>query len=190
MSSVEPRIRKLVTVTEEWLLEGGRQPKHATRLAAALAVVENPYAGRYVEDLSPLVDGMSPLGELLAQRVVDLLDGRVEAYGKGALVGENGELEHGSAIIHTLKFGNHFRHLARASALLPSAEKRGRVGASIDLALKHKDDHAVRSHHWTFEVGIPDAPRADEIVVICAAADGPRPQARIGAGPQDDGLPL
>lgn len=191
MSTVEPRIRKLLTVTEEWLFEGGRQPKHPTRLAAAMAVVENPYAGRYVEDLAPLVDGVSSmLGELLAQQVVDLLRGTVEAYGKGALVGEDGELEHGSAIIHTLKFGNHFRHLAKGSALLPSAEKRGGIGATIDLALKHKDDHSIRSHHWTFEVRVPDAPRADEIVVVCAAADGPRPQARIGVGPQDDGVPL
>lgn len=190
MSAVEPEIRKVLTVTEDWVLEGGRFPKHPTRLAAAMAVVRNPFAGRYVEDLSPLSDGLSPeLGAMLAQRVVDLLDGHVEAYGKGALVGEDGELEHGSALIHTLKFGNPFRALAKGSSLLPSAEKRGAVGAAIDLALKHIDDHSVRSHHWTFEVRVPDAPRADEIVVVCAAANGPRPQARIGAGPQDDDVP-
>lgn len=190
MSDIGLQIRKVVTVTEEWLNEGGRAPKHPTRLAAAMAVVTNPFAGRYVEDLSPLVDVISPpLSELLSRKVVDLLGGKVEAYGKGALVGEDGELEHGSAIIHTLKFGNPFRDLANGRALLPSAEKRGGIGASLDLALKHVDDHAVRSHHWTFEVRVPDAPRADEIVVISVGADGPRPQARIGAGPQDDDVP-
>lgn len=190
MSGAELQIRKVLTVTEEWLLEGGRVPKHPTTLAAAMAVVANPFAGRYVEDLSPLADGIAPaLGELLSQRVVGLLDGNVEAYGKGALVGEDGELEHGSAIIHTLKFGNPFRDLAKGTTLLPSAEKRGGIGATIDLALKHVDDHAVRSHHWTFEVRVPDAPRADEIVVVCVGASGPRPQARIGAGPQDDDVP-
>lgn len=191
MSVMELQIRKLLTTTEEWLQEGGREPKYRTRLAAAMAVITNPYAGRYVEDLSPMIDTIAPkLGEMLSERVVDLLDGTVEAYGKGALVGADGELEHGSAIIHTLKFGNPFRDLAKATSLLPSAEKRGGVGATLDLALKHIDDHAVRSHHWTFEVRVPDAPRADEIVVICVGATGPRPQARIGAGPQDDYVPL
>ena len=190
MSTVELQIRKILTTTEEWLQEGGRTPKHPTKLAAAMAVIANPYAGQYVEDLSPMIDAIAPkLGELLGARVVDLLDGTIESFGKGALVGEDGELEHGSAIIHTLKFGNPFRDLAKATSLLPSAEKRGGVGATLDLALKHIDDHAVRSHHWTFEVRVPDAPRADEIVVVCVGATGPRPQARIGAGPKDDDVP-
>lgn len=188
MTEPKLEIRKIITVTEEWCLEGGRRAKYPTRLAAAMAVIANPYVGRYVEDLSPMIDALAPdLGQMLGHRVMDLLGGKAEALGKGAIVGEDGELEHGSAIIHTLKFGNPFRDLASGRALLPSAEKRGGVGATIDLALKHKDDHSVRSHHWTFEVRVPDAPRAGEIVVICAGADGPRPQARIGAGPQDDG---
>lgn len=186
--STPPEIRKVVTVTEAYLVEGGRPADPVALLAAVGAVVRNPFAGRYVEDLSPLVDELSPeLGTLLGQRVVDLLDGRVEATGKGVLVGADGEIEHGSAVIHTLRFGDPFRKAAGARALLPSAEKRGAVGASLDLALKHKDDHGVRSHHWTFEVRVPDAPRADEMVVYCAGAATGRPHARIGAGPQDDG---
>ena len=184
---MEAEIRKIVTITETFVTEGGRPLERRPMLAAAGAIVRNPYVGQFVEDLSPLVDGISPeVGTLLGEMVVDLLDGPVEAYGKGALVGADGEIEHGSAIIHTLKFGDPFRKAASGTSLLPAAEKRGAVGAPLDLALKHKDDHAVRSHHWTFEVRIPDAPRADEIVVYCAAANAGRPHARIGAGPQDD----
>lgn len=186
---MEIEIRKVVTTVEAIHIEGSRPLDPPVRLAAAGAVVTNPLADQpFEEDLSALVDALSPpLGELLGKRVVDLLDGHVEAYGKGALVGADGELEHGSAIIHTLRFGDPFREAAKGTALLPAAEKRGAVGAPLDLALKHKDDHAVRSHHWTFEVRVPDAPRADEIVVYCAGADAGRPHARIGAGPQDDG---
>jgi hypothetical protein len=185
--SEELSVRKVATYVEDILTEGGREQAPPVRLAAALATIENPYAGRYVEDLGPLANEFAPaLGELLGRRAVEGLDGPVEAYGKGALVGENGEIEHGSAIIHTLHFGNPFRELAGGTALLPSAEKRGACGSSLDIALKHKDDHSVRSHHWTFEVRVPDAPRADEIVVVCAVAGGARPNARIGRGPQDE----
>jgi hypothetical protein len=181
-------IRKTVLIEETILIEGGRPLPEPIRLVAAGAVITNPLAGRpFEQDLSPLVEHLSPqLGALLGRTVVDRLGGHVEAYGKGALVGSEGELEHGSAVIHTLRFGDPFRDAASGTALLPAAEKRGAVGAPLDLALKHKDDHAVRSHHLTFEVRIPDAPRAGEIVVYCAASDGGRPHARIGAGPQDD----
>jgi hypothetical protein len=180
-------IRKLATYTEDFVREGGREQARPVRLAAAMAVVANPYADRYVEDLSPLVEELSPsLGELLGTTVTRTLGGEVEAYGKGALVGERGEIEHGSAIIHTLKFGDPFRELVGGTALLPSAEKRGACGAPLDLALKHKNDASIRSHHWTFEVRVPDAPHADEILVVCAGATGGRPNARIGSGPKDD----
>lgn len=181
-------IRKVVTTVEDVHREGGRPVDPPVRCVAVGAVIANPLAGRPFEgDLAAFVDALGPsLGHLLGGRVVELLDGRVEAYGKGALVGADGEVEHGSAIIHTLKFGNPFRSAAQGTALLPAAEKRGAIGASLDLAMKHKDDHAVRSHHMTFEVRIPDAPRADEIVVYCAGANAGRPHARIGAGPQDD----
>jgi hypothetical protein len=186
--AVGPVIRKLVTYTEDFLREGGREQTPPVRLAAAMAVIANPYAGRWVEDLSALANRFGPpLGELLGVRTIELLDGApVEAYGKGALVGERGDIEHGSAIIHTLRFGDPFRARAEGTALLPSAEKRGACGATLDLALKHKHDTSVRSHHWTFEVRVPDAPHADEILVVCAAASGGRPNARIGSGPADD----
>jgi hypothetical protein len=184
-------IRKLVTYVEDYLREGGREQRPPIRVAAAMAVVNNPLAGRYVEDLNdPLVEEYAPiLGGLLGPAAVAALGGAdVEAYGKGALVGAAGEIEHGSAIIHTLRFGNRFRDAANGTALLPSAEKRGGRGSGLDIALKHKHDHAVRSHHWTFEVRVPDAPRADEILVVCAAASSERPNARIGPGPQADSV--
>lgn len=187
---MQPEIRKLVTVVETIMVEGGRSVSPPIRLVAVGAVITNPLCGQpFQDDLSTFVDSLAPpLGELLGPPVVDLLDGRVEAYGKGVLVGSDGELEHGSAIIHTLKFGDRFREPAQGTTLLPAAEKRGGVGATLDIALKHKHDHAVRSHHLTFEVRIPDAPRANELVIYCAGSDGGRPHARIGAGPQDDAV--
>lgn len=183
-------VRKTAAYVEEITHEGGRPQDPPVRLAAAVAVVHNPYAGTYVDNLDLLLNDFAPtLGSLLGRRVVELLGGRVEAYGKGALVGERGEIEHGSAIIHTLRFGNPFRDVAQGTSLLPSAEKRGACGASLDLALKHKADASIRTHHWTFEVRVPDAPFADEILVACAGADGGRPNARIGLGPADDTLP-
>jgi hypothetical protein len=153
------------------------------RLAAAGAVVVNPLAGRYVEDLQPLMDEFcEPLGRLLTEQALAALGGgEVESYGKGALVGLDGEVEHGSAIIHNLRFGNHVREQVGGTSLLPSAEKCRPAGASLDLALKHKEDHTVRSHHQTFEVRVPDAPRSDEIVVWVALASAGRPLARLPA---------
>jgi hypothetical protein len=181
-------IRKTATYVEDYHREGGREQHPPVRLAAAIAVIRNPYAERYVADLGSFVDALAPgLGELLGPAVVTALGVEVEAYGKGALVGERGELEHGSAIIHTLKFGDPFRDAAGGTALLPSAEKRGACGSSLDVALKHKHDLALRSHHWTFEIRVPDAPRADEILVACAAASGARPNARIGDRPEQRG---
>lgn len=180
-------VRKTAVYIEEIAYEGGRRQDPPVRLAAAMAVVRNPYAGEYVEDLDVLINDFAPtLGQMLGDRVVELLDGQIEAYGKGALVGERGEIEHGSAIIHTLRFGNPFRDAAGGAALLPSAEKRGACGATLDLALKHKKDPSIRTHHWTFEIRIPDAPSATEIVVACAGASAGRPNARIGLGPDDD----
>jgi hypothetical protein len=183
-----PVIRKFATYVEDFLKEGGREQDPPVRLAAAMAVIANPYVGRYVEDLSLLANSFGPpLGELLGARAIAMLDGApVEAYGKGALVGERGEIEHGSAIIHTLRFGDPFRERAGGTSLLPSAEKRGPCGATLDLALKHKSDTSIRSHHWTFEVRMPDAPHADEILIVCGVASGGRPNARIGRGPADD----
>jgi hypothetical protein len=178
---MEGRVRKIVTVCEDVFVEGGRDVETPLRLVGAAAVIENPYAGRYVDDLSPLLDhycGM--LGPLLAERAVDLLDGaEVEAYGKGGLVGLDGEIEHISGILHNLGFGNPVRSAMKATSLLPSTEKRAAPGASIDVPLKHIHDHKVRSHHLTLEIRVPDAPRPDELVVAIACATGGRPFARL-----------
>ena len=174
-------LRKIVTVVEDVVREGGEPVAPSARMAAAGAVVENPFAGRFVADLQPLVERYcEPLGELLTLRVLDLLGAPAECVGKGALVGLDGDVEHGSAVIHNLRFGNEVRDAIEGTALLPAAEKRGAAGASLDLALKHKDDHTVRSHHQTFEVRVPDAPRADELVIWIAVASGGRPHARLG----------
>jgi Amino acid synthesis len=176
-------IRKIYVVVEEIRAEGGRAVREPVRSAAAGAVVVNPLAGRFEEDLSGLADTYcEPLGHLLAERALEALgDGEPEAYGKGALVGLAGELEHGSAIIHNLNFGNRVREPVGGESLLPAAEKRGVAGSTLDLPLKHKLDQTVRSHHQTLEVRIPDAPGDEEIVVWVAFATSGRPHARLPA---------
>ena len=175
-------LRKVVAVVEEVHAEGGRRVDPPVRIAAAAAVVANPFAGEWVDDLEPLIDRYcEPLGTMLTERALKLLGAEVEGYGKGALVGVDGEVEHGSAIIHNLRFGDRVRAPVEGSSLLPSAEKVGAPGAPLDLAIKHKADHSVRSHHQTFEVRIPDAPRADEIVIWVVLASSGRPQSRLGA---------
>ena len=177
----QARIRKLVSLCEEIIVEGGREARRPTRIAGAAAVIENPYAGRYVEDLTPLFDHYcGQLGRLLAERALLALGGEmVEAYGKGALVGLDGELEHASGILHNLAFGNPVRAAMAASSLLPSTEKRVGAGATLDIPLKHIDDHTVRSHHLTLEMRIGDAPRPDELVIALACSNSGRPHARL-----------
>lgn len=179
-------IRKIVTVVDETFIEGYKRVERPVRIAAAMAVIKNPYAGKYVHDLQPLIDTYSAqLGKLLPEKAIQALNitgKEVEAFGKGALVGLQGEMEHGSAIIHTLTFGNPFRQLCdNAQTLLPSAEKRGGAGASLDLAIKHKMDPKTRSHHMSFEVRIPDAPCQDEIVIVAVVTDSGRAHPRIGS---------
>jgi hypothetical protein len=177
------RLRKICVVVEEIRIEGGRPVGEPVSLVAAGAVVVNPLAGRFEEDLSGLTEVYcEPLGQLLTERAFAALGEREpEAYGKGALVGLGGEVEHGSAIIHNLRFGNRVRDPVGGESLLPSAEKRGPAGATLDLPLKHKRDHTVRSHHQTLEVRIADAPAEDEIVVWVALASSGRPHARLPA---------
>lgn len=174
-------VRKIVTIVEETHSEGGRPVDPPARVAVVLAVVENPWAGQgYVDDLAPGIDAYaSDLGKLLAPRVVEALGQQVEAYGKAAIVGIDGEIEHGSALIHTLKFGDHFRQAANATTLLPAVEKRAAAGTSFDVPLKHVTDATTRSHHQSVEVRVADAPRGDEIVIGLAAAAQGRPQARL-----------
>ena len=175
------KIRKIVTIVEETHSEGGRRVENPTRTAVVLAVIENPWAGQgFVEDLAPGIDEVAPqLGELLAPLVVEALGARVEAFGKAAIVGLDGEVEHGSALIHTLKFGDFFRKAAEATTLLPAVEKRAPAGCTFDIPLKHVTDATIRSHHQTVEVRVGDAPRADELIIGLAAAAQGRPQARL-----------
>jgi hypothetical protein len=174
-------VRKLTTLVEEVLREGGREVPEPTRVAVVAAVIRNPWAGRgFVEDLQPGIDATaSELGALLAPRAVEALERDVEAYGKAAIVGLASEIEHGSALIHTLAFGDHFRRAADATTLLPAVEKRAGAGTTFDIPLKHVHDATIRSHHQTIEVRIPDAPGPEEIVVALAAAGAGRPHARL-----------
>lgn len=177
------KLRKIVTVVEEIRMEGGRPVDPAARIAVVAAVIENPWAGQgFVEDLTDGIDATaSDLGALIAPRVIEALGGAPQAYGKAAIVGLDGEIEHGSALIHTLKFGDHFRKAASATTLLPAVEKRAPAGTLFDIPLKHITDATIRSHHQTVEVQIADAPHADEIVIALAAAAQGRPQQRLAA---------
>lgn len=176
-------IRKIVTVVEETLMEGGRDVSPPTRRAAAIAVIENPFAGKFVDNLDPLVAVGEELGELLATKAVTALGiegARAQSYGKAAAVGENGELEHAAAILHP-KMGAPVRKiLGKGAALIPSSKKRGGLGTVLDIPLGHKDAAFVRSHFDGMEVQINDAPRANEIMVAVAVTDSGRPLPRVG----------
>ncbi len=177
------KIRKIVTFVEELRTEMGRPIEPPTRRAAAVAVIENPFAGRYVEDLSDLIAIGEELGALLTERAVAALGipgDSAQSYGKAALVGENGELEHAAAILHP-KMGTPVRKaLGKGAALIPSSKKRGGPGAVLDVPLGHKDAAFVRSHFDGMEVRINDAPRANEILVAIAITDSGRPLPRVG----------
>ena len=176
-------IRKIVTVVEETLMEGGRNVSPPTRRAAAIAVIDNPFAGKFVDDLSPLIAIGEELGELLAGRAVAALGiegSKAQSYGKAAAVGENGELEHAAAILHPKMGAPVRRVLSKGAALIPSSKKRGGLGTVLDIPLGHKDAAFVRSHFDGMEVQINDAPRANEIMVAIAVTDSGRPLARVG----------
>src|SRR6476620_6393789 len=175
------KLRKIVTIVEEIRTEGGREVSPPAPVAVVAAVIENPWAGQgFVEDLAPGIDATaSDVGALLTPLVLEALEAPAEAYGKAAIVGLDGEIEYGSALIHTLKFGDHFRKAAQATTLLPAVEKRAAAGTVFDIPLKHITDATIRSHHQTIEVRVPDGPRADEIVIGLAAAAQGRPQARL-----------
>ena len=177
------KIRKILTIVEETHSEMGRAVAPPTRRAAAAAVIENPFAGRYVEDLAELMDIGEELGALLAERAVAALGisgPSAESYGKAAAVGENGELEHAAAILHP-KLGTPVRKvLGKGAALIPSSKKRGGLGTPLDIPLGHKDAAFVRSHFDGMEIRVNDAPRANEILVAVAVTDSGRPLPRVG----------
>lgn len=180
---MKAQIRKLVVIVDEVHSEQGQPVSPPTRRAAAVAVIANPFAGRFVQDLGELMDIGEELGGLLGDRAVAALGvapSAIESYGKAALVGENGELEHAAAILHP-KLGKPLRAaVEKGAALVPSSKKRGGLGTALDVPLGHKDAAFVRSHFDAMEVRINDAPRADEIVVAVAVTDSGRPLPRVG----------
>jgi hypothetical protein len=180
---MKAKIRKLLTVVDEVYREMDRAIEPPTRRAVALAVIENPFAGKYQEDLSDLMAIGEELGGLLTEKCVAALGiegGKAESFGKAAIVGEKGELEHAAAILHP-KMGTPVRKvLVKGPALIPSAKKMGGPGTAIDIPLGHKDAAFVRSHFDAIEARVPDAPRAGEIVVAIAITDSGRPLPRIG----------
>jgi Amino acid synthesis len=179
----QPEIRKLVVVVEETHGEAGQTIAPPTRKAAAIAVITNPFAHRNADDLEPLIAIGETLGGLLAARAVAALGvppSSIESYGKAAIVGDNGELEHAAAILHP-QMGKPVRAvLEKGAALIPSAKKMGAPGTPIDVPLGHKDAAFVRSHFDAIEVRVNDAPRANEILVAIAITDSGRPLPRIG----------
>jgi hypothetical protein len=185
---MKAKIRKIMTFVEETRREMDKTIEPATRRAAAAAVIENPFAGRYVEDLSELIEIGEELGALLTERAVVALGvpgPSAESYGKAAAVGENGELEHAAAVLHP-KLGTPVRRaLGKGAALIPSSKKRGGMGVTLDIPLGHKDAAYVRSHFDGMEIRVSDAPRANEILVAIALTDSGRPLARVGGLTKD-----
>ncbi|MEM8754169.1 MAG: amino acid synthesis family protein [Pseudomonadota bacterium] len=175
-------VRKIATMVEEVFHEGGPPSDPPLRRAAALAVIENPFAGRYEPDLQPFMDDLKPLGLDLARRLIDLLGGdpkAIESYGKGAIVGAGGEIEHG-ALWH-VPGGYAMREaLGGAKAIVPSAKKVGAMGARLDVPMTHVDASYVRSHFDAMEVGLNDAPRSGELLFALVMGTGPRVHARMG----------
>ena len=183
------KIRKIVTIVEDTLEEGSQEILPPARRAAAIAVVENPFAGIYQEDLEALMAIGEELGSLLGDKCVAALGvtpKAVQSYGKAALVGENGELEHAAAILHP-RLGKPLRSaVEKGAALVPSNKKRGGMGNPLDVPLGHKDAAYVRSHFDGMEVRINDAPKANEILVAIAVAESGRPLPRVGGLTHED----
>jgi len=182
-------IRKTLLHIENTLIEGGKEAAMPLKMIAAVAVINNPWAGRgFVENLSPEIQDIAPqLGDLLTNMIVEAAGSGdlVEGYGKAAVVGTNGEVEHGSALIHTLRFGNFYREAVGAKSYLAFTNTRGPANAPIMIPMMDKVDLGRRSHYLTYQFSIADAPAADEIVVALGASIGGRPHHRIGDRYQD-----
>ncbi|MHB8204220.1 MAG: amino acid synthesis family protein [Desulfomonilaceae bacterium] len=189
-------IRKICTIVEETHTEMGKNVTPPTKRAAAIAVIKNPFAGCYQENLSELIETGEKLGELLGKKALEALginSDRAESYGKGAIVGSQGELEHAAAILHP-KLGTPFREaLGGGKALIPSAKKIGGPGTELDVPVHYKDAAFVRSHFDAMPIRVQDAPRGNEIVVALVVTDSGRPLARVGGlkkeeAKKEDGL--
>ncbi|QBF32032.1 amino acid synthesis family protein [Thalassococcus sp. S3] len=174
-------IRKMQLIVEEVHHDGGPAPDTPRRLGAVLACVTNPFAGRYEPDLQPAMEDLKPLGHEMSMRLIAALGGKdaIDGYGKGAIVGEAGELEH-AALWH-VPGGYAMRGLlGQSNAIVPSCMKRGGIGARLDIPLGHINAAYVRSHFDGIEVGLPDGPKADEIVFALAMSCGGRVHSRMG----------
>lgn len=186
---MKAKIRKTQVIVETTHSDIGKPVEPATRKASALAVIENPFAGRYEEDLSELMDIGEELGGYLGKMCVEALGitpAQAESYGKAAIVGENGEWEHAAAILHP-KLGAPLRkEVEKGAALVPSVKKLGGQGTRIDVPLGHKDAAYVRSHFDGMEVGMADAPRSNEILVAISVTDSGRPFPRVGGLTTDE----
>lgn len=176
-------IRKIIVQVDETRIEMGQAVHPPTRRALAMAVIANPFAGKYVENLDELIAIGEELGGLLGEKCVQALGispDQAQSYGKAAIVGEAGELEHAAAILHP-KLGAPLRlAVQKGAALVPSSKKRGGLGTAIDVPLGHKDAAFVRSHFDAMEARVADAPRANEIVVAVVVTDSGRPLPRVG----------
>lgn len=177
-------LRKLVTYTETWLIEGGKAAEPPLRLYGVAAVLRSPWAGRgYVEDLMPEIREVAPqLGKIMVEEIIRLTGSgaAIEAYGKAAMAGNNVEMQQASSLAHTLRFGNHYRNAVGATSYIPATNIRASAGALITIPLLHKTETGQRSHFLSIAFSIPDAPSPDEIVVALGASDGPQPHHRIG----------
>jgi len=180
---MEAKIRKTCVIVEETQRDMGRTVDPPTRKAAALAVIKNPAANKFQEDLAVLSEIGAELGEILGKMCVEALGIKpeeAESYGKAAIVGENGEWEHAAAVLHPKLGGPLRKEVEKGAALVPSVKKMGGPGASIDVPLGHKDAAYVRSHFDGMEVRLADAPRSNEILVVIAVTDSGRPFPRVG----------
>jgi hypothetical protein len=174
--------RKVLFIKERVRSEAGSPAPRPVSRVAAIAVIDNPFAGRFAEDLSPLFDIGAQLGEELMPAAADMLDGPPMSYGKSAIVGVNGDVEHAAAVLHP-KLGKPMRAaLGGGEAIIPSTTKVAACGATLDVPLANKDNSWSFDELDTMTVTVPDAPRPDEIVVVMAISDGGRPHPRIGKG--------
>jgi hypothetical protein len=189
MDNDRPQIRKTYVIVEETQADGKVRLEAPTRKAAAAAVFKNPFAGKYQEDLSLLYQWSAELGEMLTEKAVSALGiepGEVQSYGKGAITGAKGELEHCAALMHP-SLGKPMRaNVGGGKALIASAKKLGFPGVSIDVPLGHKDAAFVRSHFDAMEVRFPDAPRGNELILIVVVTDSGRPLPRVGGLKHDE----
>lgn len=173
-----------MTYKETTLIEGEKQVLTPITMTAVAAVIKNPWHGRgYVEDLRPeQLDGCSELGQAIVKQMLAEIESpeSIEAYGKSAIVGADGEIEHAAAVIHNLRFGNHYRDAMKAESFIAFTNIRGGMNCSIQVPMKHLHEASARSHFITMEFAISDAPRADEIIVVLGASTGGRSHPRIG----------